>query len=182
MADSNIRKQSIAYTGILCALLCCATLAQAQTKYVANLSPPPYKPKDGDNSPPPPQSNAQGSAEFVIGTDQSTYSLSLRNVPDFYQATINLLPAGNETRGPVVYILPAGNATATGKTYKGSLTPSDFVGPLQFKDFGALAKALDSGLAYVNVRTNAFPVSAIQGRIQPASGTAKRPASRRLFR
>jgi hypothetical protein len=85
MAFSIVRTTSLAIAVFIIGILSCSDLAQAQTRYTASLSPPPYKPKDGDNSPPPPQSNAQGTAEFVLGGDQATYSLTLQNVPDFYQ-------------------------------------------------------------------------------------------------
>lgn len=81
---------SVAPAALALGLLCSTVLVTGQTTYTATLSAPPYKPKDGDNSPPPPHSSAQGSAQIVVGNGQVTYSLTLKDVPDFYQV-ISLL-------------------------------------------------------------------------------------------
>lgn len=78
-------RSSIAPAALALGFLCSSLLVAGQTTYTATLSPPPYKPKDGDNSPPPPHSSAQGSATIVVGNGQVTYSLTLKDVSDFYQ-------------------------------------------------------------------------------------------------
>src|SRR2546428_9830099 len=114
-------------------------------------------------------SNAQGEAIFKLSDDgtELTYNLVVANIENVKFAHIHMAPTG--VNGPVVAFLFHG-PTLTGRTQgvlaEGTISASDLVGPLAGHPLSDLVAAIQSGGAYANVHTDAYPAGEIRGQIK----------------
>jgi hypothetical protein len=117
-------------------------------------------------------SKARGVATFKLSTDgtELSYRLIVANIKDVTMAHIHLAPAGEN--GPVVaWLCPSGPppqlipGRTQGVLATGTITAGDLVGPLAGMSLADLVLALETGEAYVNVHTSAFPGGEIRGQI-----------------
>ncbi|TMB98315.1 MAG: CHRD domain-containing protein [Chloroflexi bacterium] len=114
-------------------------------------------------------SNAQGQAIFHLNAEgtELRYKLIVANIDDVMFAHIHTAVAG--ANGPVVAFLFHG-PTISGRTQgvlaEGTITASDLVGPLAGHSLSDLVSALESGGAYANAHTTAYPAGEIRGQIK----------------
>jgi hypothetical protein len=117
----------------------------------------------GRNEVPPNDSRGQGQAIFHLSGDGSSlaYKLIASNVDNAFMAHIHMGTPGSN--GPIVVWLypstapvpgPAGSGRHDGVLAEGTITATNFVGPLAGHPLSDLVSALDTGHAYVNVHTN----------------------------
>lgn len=127
----------------------------------------------GENEVPPVETPAQGQAIFRFSKDGSLlyYKLIVANIEDVQMAHIHIAPAG--ANGPVVlWLYPDGpppvliEGRFSGVLAEGTVDSDALVGPLAGMTLLELALAMESGAAYVNVHTIAFPAGEIRGQIE----------------
>ncbi len=143
-----------------------ATAQQARTAWVAYLSNTEEVPTNA--------SRATGMASFQLNAagNAINYWLSVDNFQNVMMAHIHIGAAGQN--GPVaVWLYPAApppvviQGTVSGMIGSGTITPANFAGgPLAGQPLSALINALNSGGAYVNAHTPAFPGGEIRGQIR----------------
>ena len=140
------------------------TAAAENDTYHARLS--------GQQEAPAVDTRASGQAFFRLSADGTSlhYRLIVANIDDVLMAHIHLAPAG--VNGPVaVWLYPAGpppvliDGRFQGVLAAGAITSANLVGPLAGQTLEDLLVALESGGAYVNVHTLAFPGGEIRGQI-----------------
>jgi hypothetical protein len=127
-------------------------------------------PLSGDNSVPPVQTTASGTALIFIEGGPNGYNISFEldvtNIVDVTAAHIHL--GAKDANGPVIVPLftgPQKPGSFTGVLAKGSITEADLAGPMAGKTFADLAAAVLAGQTYVNVHTVANPKGEIRGQI-----------------
>jgi hypothetical protein len=124
----------------------------------------------GDQEVPAAVTLAQGQAHFKLSDDgaQLSYKLNVANLDGIRFAHIHIGAAG--TNGPVVAFLLQPQSPTTGRVNgtlaEGVITAADLVGPLAGHPLSDLIAALESGDAYVNVHTDAYPGGEIRGQIR----------------
>lgn len=143
-------------------VLAMAPAAQARpTTYTAHLT--------GDAEVPEVDTDAVGQTVLQLNRDgtELRYRLIVANIDDVTQAHIHLGRAG--TNGPIVAFLfgfVPGGVTTNGVLATGTVTADDLIGPLEGESLSALARALNTGNAYVNVHTVEHPPGEIRGQIR----------------
>jgi hypothetical protein len=155
--------------------LCAAVAIGAGTVAVAGGMEWKAKPMIGANEVPPNASAAEARANFELEDGVITYKLRVRRpIDDAFMAHIHLGPAGSN--GPIVVWLygtpppsnPANVPTDFGKgdlIARGTIDAGDLVGPLAGRPLRDLIDALNSGAAYVNVHTSAFPGGEVRAQV-----------------
>lgn len=142
-----------------------ATAQQARTAWVAYLSNTEEVPTN--------TSRATGLASFQLnpGGNAINYWISVDSIQNVMMAHIHIGAAGQN--GPVtVWLYPAApppvviQGTFSGMIGSGAITPANFGGPLAGQPLSALINALNSGGAYANAHTSAFPGGEIRGQIR----------------
>jgi hypothetical protein len=121
----------------------------------------------GDSEVPAVDSEGRGLAIFNLSEDGIRFKLVVRGIDEVTQAHIHLGAPGEN--GPVVAFLFGffeGGVTQNGLLAKGNITEADLVGPLAGQPLSALADAIRSGNAYVNVHTVDHPGGEIRGQIE----------------
>lgn len=152
---------------ILLFLLLTGTVAAQPRNYRAHLS--------GGEEVPPVAVRSQGQAVFQLNKDGTalSYKLIVANISGITQAHIHCGAAG--TNGPVVAFLfglvPAGGAF-NGVLQSGVITADNVIArpdsaacPGGVANFAEMMAKIESGDAYVNVHTSAFPAGQIRGQI-----------------
>lgn len=116
---------------------------------------------------------AQSQAIFKLSDDGAAlhYKLIVSNLDRIRFAHIHLAPAGQN--GPVVAFLfdkPVDEIPTTGTVHgilaEGTITAADLRGPLAGKPLSDLVAALESGNAYTNIHTDAYPAGEVRGQIK----------------
>jgi hypothetical protein len=163
---------------LVVALAGCGTSASTTTTAAATSSTGPggaapikiEVPLSGDNSVPPVQTSASGTALIFIEGGPNGYNISFEldvtNIVDVTAAHIHL--GAKDANGPVIVPLftgPQKSGSFTGVLAKGSITEADLAGPMAGKTFADLAAAVLGGQTYVNVHTVANPKGEIRGQI-----------------
>jgi hypothetical protein len=127
----------------------------------------------GDQEVPSATTNATGQVKFQVSKDRQSVSFKLivANLDDLRMAHIHTAPMG--VNGPVVvWLYPEAPpmlpipGTTNGILAQGSFTNSNLVGPLAGMEISDLVAAMQSGNAYVNVHTDAYPGGEIRGQIK----------------
>ena len=126
----------------------------------------------GDEEVDPVDTQAQGQAIFKLSADGTElhYKLIVANIENVTQAHIHIAPAGTNG-GIVAWLYPAAPplvlipGRSQGVLATGAITADDLVGSLAGQDLEALIAAFNSGDAYVNVHTSAFPGGEVRGQI-----------------
>ena len=165
----------------LSALVLCTGVALAagpQSVWTARLT--------GKNEVPPNDSKAHGAATFRIvwgdsvgtgadGTDSLAidgieYRVRVSNLNDLTAGHIHIGAEG--VAGPVAVNLNprTGPGRSTGVVAEGTIRTSDLVGPLAGMTLRDLYSLLQSGEAYVNLHTTAYPGGEIRGQIGARGG------------
>lgn len=115
--------------------------------------------------------SAQGKAIFNVHPNGQSinYRLIAWNIDNVTMAHIHLAPLG--LNGPVtVWLYPAAPPPASpsgpinGVFATGSITSANLVGPLAGMPLSSLVARMESGMAYVNVHTTAYPAGEIRGQ------------------
>ena len=72
-----------------------------------------------------------------------------------------------ENGKPVLDLLSNGNklAISNGLTINGSITNSNFIGPLKGKTISNLVSSINDGNNYVNIHTQVHPIGEIRGQL-----------------
>ncbi len=159
-------------TSILALLLLVVTLAtpvvaaKQHTNYRAILR--------GSNQNPPVETNAHGVFIATLSADDKslTFKLIVANMENVTAAHIHL--GDSATNGPVVVFLFHSEtpvARQDGILSQGTVTASDFKGPLAGQAFSALINAVMDGNAYVNVHSTQHPAGEIRGQVFIAGET-----------
>ncbi len=159
-------------TSILALLLLAVTLAtpvvaaKQHTNYRAILR--------GSNQNPPVETNAHGVFIATLSADDKslTFKLIVANRENVTAAHIHL--GDSTTNGPVVVFLFHSEtpvARQDGILSQGTVTTSDFKGPLAGQAFSALINAVMNGDAYVNVHSTQHPAGEIRGQVFIAGNT-----------
>ena len=159
-------------TSILALLLLAVTLAtpvvtaMQHTNYRAILR--------GSNQNPPVETNAHGVFIATLSADDKslTFKLIVANMENVTAAHIHL--GDSATNGPVVVFLFHSEtpvARQDGILSQGTVTASDFKGPLAGQAFSALINAVMDGNAYVNVHSTQHPAGEIRGQVFIAGNT-----------
>jgi hypothetical protein len=154
---------SLALIAIL--ILAGTALANENRNFTASLK--------GRNEVPAVETNAQGQAIFHLSKDGTElhYKLIVANIENVTQAHIHLAPAG-ENGGVVAWLYPGSPPAqlipgrSDGILAEGTITADDLVGALAGASLSDLVDAMESGGAYVNVHTTAYPAGEIRGQIQ----------------
>ncbi|HEX5503861.1 MAG TPA: CHRD domain-containing protein [Thermomicrobiales bacterium] len=137
-----------------------AAAADSGRNFVAHLS--------SGNEVPPRDTGAQGEAIFHLSPDRSTlhYKLIVANIDNVAVSHIHLAPAGMNG-GVVVFLYPGPSrpGRTDGVLAEGDITSADLINALAGHPLRDLLTAMDSGGAYVNVHTTAFPGGEIRGQI-----------------
>ena len=127
-------------------------------------------PLSGDQSVPPVQTSASGTAILMLEASPNGFNISFEldvtDIVDVTAAHIHLGAAG--TNGPVIVSLfsgPQKSGSFTGVLAKGAITEADLTGPMEGKTFQDLAAMVLTGQTYVNVHTDANPDGEIRGQI-----------------
>jgi hypothetical protein len=113
---------------------------------------------------------AQSQAIFKLSDDGATlhYKLIVSNLDGIRVAHIHFGAAG--TNGPIVaFLLPLqspSTGTVHGVLAEGAITAVDLRGPLAGKPLSELVAALESGNAYTNIHTDAYPAGEVRGQIK----------------
>ena len=130
----------------------------------------------GDKEIPPNDSEGWGQARFMLNGagDELNYTLRVANIDNVTQSHIHC--GGPDVNGPVVAFLfgfVAGGVTTTGILAEGVIDAADIIPrpaspecPGGVADFDDLIDKMQSGQAYVNVHTVAFPGGEIRGQVQ----------------
>jgi hypothetical protein len=118
----------------------------------------------GDFEVPIRDTNAQGQAIFHLSEDGNSleYKLIAANIENVFMAHIHVGPPG--VNGPIgVWLYPSttpnapappGGGRTDGVLAQGTITASNFIGPLAGKSLDDLLGLMNGGGAYVNVHTN----------------------------
>lgn len=135
--------------------------AHAVTTYTAQLS--------GANEVPAVDTRARGATILQLNADgtELKYRLIASNIDDVRMAHIHVGAAG--VNGPVVawlYGPSAESGAQNGVLATGTITAEDLVGPLAGRSLDDLVALLESGDAYVNVHTVAYPGGEIRGQVR----------------
>jgi hypothetical protein len=120
----------------------------------------------GANEVPSVESEGEGVAIVNLSRDGIRFKLAAGNIDEVTQAHIHLGAPGEN--GPVVAFLfgfVEGGVTADGVLARGTITEADLVGPLAGQPLSALAEAIRSGNAYVNIHTVDHPGGEIRGQL-----------------
>jgi hypothetical protein len=155
---------AVAIVGVTIGVGVTAPAADAPSNHHAVLS--------GGSEVPENDSRSRGVATFRVSADGSEIEsrLVVANLDDVMQAHIHLAPAGSNG-GVVVWLYPEGPPAqlipgrSAGVLSTGTITADDLVGSLAGMSLDALLDAIESGGAYVNVHTSAFPGGEIRGQI-----------------
>jgi hypothetical protein len=133
------------------------------------------KPMIGANEVPANTSTAEARASFEMEDGAIHYKLRMRRpIDNAFMAHIHLGPAG--ANGPVVVWLfgtpPATNPANVPTDFdkgdvvaRGTIEASDLVGPLAGKPLDDLIAALNSGNAYVNLHSSAYPGGEVRAQV-----------------
>jgi hypothetical protein len=132
----------------------------------------------GDEEVPPVGTHAAGLAKYQLNKsgDQLSFKLIVANIDDVTQAHIHCGPAG--VNGPVIAFLYGFGPTVTsnGILSEGSISnanvivrPDSSACPGGVSDFDDVLAKMESGDAYTNVHTTAFPGGEIRGQIRARS-------------
>ncbi len=148
---------------LLLGVLAVVSPVGASTKFKADLK--------GENEVPANASLATGSIEFELSEDGSVinYTFEVSDITDFTQSHIHYAPVG--VNGPiVVWLVPSMPPLTSIRgdlefELEGTITASDFVGPLAGMTLGDLISLFESGNAYVNVHTKGIPGGEIRGQV-----------------
>ena len=140
-------------------------MAADKQNFVAHLS--------GGEEVSPAETLAQGQVIFQLSKsgDELGYRFIAANIENVMMSHIHLAPAG--VNGPVVVWLYPSQPPAqlipgrfSGVLAEGTITAANLVGPLAGMALSDLIAALESGTAYVNVHTTAYPGGEIRGQIR----------------
>lgn len=164
-----MRKQRWLALGVVVVLL----LVFASSAVAAPAVPKVFQAKlSGSEEVPPVDTDAHGIAMFRLSNDGTAleYTLVVNNLVDTLQSHIHIAPEG--VNGPVVvFLYPEGGPPPqliegkfSGKLASGTITEDDIV--LAGVTFDELIEAMQTGNAYVNVHTTAFPGGEIRGQIR----------------
>jgi len=122
---------------------------------------------DGDQEVPPRDTDASGSAVFMLNDNKTTlqYKLNVTNIYNVTAAHIHVAPAG--VNGPIVVPLFSGNETGpiNGVLAEGTIMSADLAGPLAGMTIDDLVAEINNGNTYVNVHTGKYPGGEIRGQI-----------------
>ncbi|MEX2486850.1 MAG: CHRD domain-containing protein [Nitriliruptoraceae bacterium] len=129
-------------------------------------------PLSGDEEVPPVDTDASGSAEYVLSEDgtQVSFTVDVENLENITMAHIHLGAAG-ENGPPVVWLHTQDQApelvegVTTGTLASGTFTADDLVGPLEGGTLQDLVDEMAAGNTYTNVHTEAFEAGEIRGQI-----------------
>lgn len=125
--------------------------------------------KGRNEQPTPRDSKGTGQASFQLSKDglSMSYKLNVTNLDGITQSHIHVGPI--DDTGPVVVFLfglvPSG-VSSNGTLAEGTFTAANLVGPLAGGTLADLLAEMESGNAYVNVHTLAFPPGEIRGQIR----------------
>lgn len=118
---------------------------------------------------------ASGHATFEINPEEGIveYEVHIDRICDPTQAHVHM--GGPDEAGPVVtWLYPEDQQEPrhiegffSGTLAEGTITPADFVGPLEGLSFEEAAARLEEEGAYVNVHTEEHPRGEIRGQIEP---------------
>lgn len=114
-------------------------------------------------------SNAQSQATFKLSKDGESlsYKLNTSRLEGVRFAHIHLGARG--ANGPIVAFLLANQSPTidtAGRLSDGTLTAKDLIGPLAGKPLSELVAVMESGGAYTNVHTDAYPAGEVRGQIR----------------
>ena len=113
-------------------------------------------------------SKAQSQATFKLSGDgeRLSYKLNTSRIDGVRFAHIHLGKRG--ANGPVVaFLLPLqkpSTGVVSGRLASGTITAANLIGPLKDKPLSELVEAMDSGAAYTNIHTDAFPTGEVRGQ------------------
>ena len=155
-----------------------AATAPEANNFVAHLT--------GSDEVPSHNTRAVGQVKFQLNEDgtELEYRLISANIHNVIASHIHIAAEG--VNGPIVVFLfgtvPPGGGRFDGVLAHGTVSATNFVGPLAGQPFSALVDAINAGNAYVNVHTNDgvappntgpgdFPGGEIRGRIRAAGPT-----------
>jgi hypothetical protein len=150
-----MRLRSLAFVAIAGLALASAAVAGLNANWSSHLN--------GSQEVPARVTNGQGQAIFHLSPDGSAldYELIGSNIENVFMAHIHMAPPG--VNGPIVVWLypstavmpgPLGSGRHDGILAQGTITASNFIGPLAGHPMSDLVDALNTGNAYVNVHTN----------------------------
>ena len=113
-------------------------------------------------------SNAQSQATFKLSDDgkRLSYKLNASRIDGVRFAHIHLGERG-KNGAPVAFLIPdtkTSTGTVSGRLASGVITAANLIGPLTGKPLSDLVKAMDSGAAYTNIHTDAFPTGEVRGQ------------------
>ncbi len=143
-----------------------ATAQQAQTSWVAYLSSTESVPRNN--------SQATGTASFQLATGGTgvQYWVMINGIQNMLMGHIHIGAAG-QNGAVAVWLYPAAPPPAlisgaySGMIGTGTIAPANFAGgPLAGQPLSALINAMNSGNAYVQFHTSAFPGGEIRGQIR----------------
>lgn len=130
----------------------------------------------GENQMPAVETDATGFAVFAVGDESVDYALAVASIENVLMAHIHM--GGPDESGSVaVWLDPSVDARepelregeTTAISAQGTITPEDFVGPLEGESFDALLQAMGESEAYVNVHTESNQGGEIRGQIRSVS-------------
>ncbi|MEX0952391.1 MAG: CHRD domain-containing protein [Nitriliruptoraceae bacterium] len=160
------RTSSLTTVALICALLVAlAVPALAQERTFTS-------PLSGDEEVPPVDTDASGSAQYVLSEDgtQISFTVEVENLEDATMAHIHLGAAG-ENGPPVVWLHTQDQApelvagVTTGTLASGTFAADALVGPLEGGTLEDLVDEMAAGNTYTNVHTQEFGSGEIRGQI-----------------
>jgi hypothetical protein len=112
---------------------------------------------------------AKGEATFQIskGGDTLTYKLIVLHIKDVTAAYIHVGRKGeNGPPGIELFSEPKKEDVSGTLLAEGKIEPYLFIGPLKGKTLNSIIQLMESGEAYVNIRTKKHPDGEIRGQIK----------------
>ncbi|HUF38692.1 MAG TPA: CHRD domain-containing protein [Anaerolineales bacterium] len=156
-----MKKATLAILPVLAALLFVAgALAAGPSNYRAHLT--------GDQEVPAVETDAVGQALFKFSADGTSlsYKLIVANIEDVVAAHIHCAPAGVNGGVGVTLFSGAPAGPVNGILAQATITAPDAANGCGWADLAAVAAAIESGDAYVNVHTLAVGSGEIRGQIK----------------
>jgi len=119
---------------------------------------------DGNQLVPPVDTNAHGLAKFQLNDEgQLEYQILTSNIPDFTSAKIQLAPEGING-AVVVNLFENAPSHVSGLVGQGTITDGD-VSNGDVDTVAELIDEMESGNAYIVIRTESHPAGIIRGQI-----------------
>lgn len=131
----------------------------------------------GRNQVPPVETEATGLAMFALSDESIDYALAVSDIENMLMTHIHV--GGPDENGPIaVWLDPSVEArepelregVTNGIVAQGTITPENFVGPLEGESLDALVEMMQAGAVYVNTHTEQNQPGEIRGQTRTVLG------------